>query len=402
MNPARVVITSLLAVGMMMLFGPALHADPTGGEFTPLSVTLQPKVVASPLPPWFTGEIGIRPESDAVELPVPALAAQNEIGCFALTVVFEDNGDGGPVVEWLPKGGDPLLISAGLGEHGLALGLNARTLLLPQQLALDGGSLRISFAGRFARLLSVTLRPARELGVATLGGDLQPGLILGKDRVLEETEVSGAEEKLLRGDRTEGTVLKAELAALPTRLDGAEGGGLEFVVPMTKGPDGAFLHAELGGLDPESWVEVSVNGESLGPIGASPFSLGDPRVVFSPSSRLQFAGWRPASLYLPARLWREGENSVVLTLHRAAGDAGRAVQLRKAQLDLLVAEHDAPAAGAPSPTPSPDTVTAPGSADQDPAALSNGSLYGNPAPGLFRAAPLHTLPLESPAPAPGS
>lgn len=411
MNSLRALVTRLpglllLATGMTAAV-PALSADSAPEQFAPLGVTLQPNVTASTLPSWFSGSIGIHPESDAVEFPVPALATQNEIGCFALTVVFEDNGDGGPVVEWAPKGGDSLLLSAGLGEHGVAIGLNARTLLLPQQLALDGGVLRVSFAGRFARLLSATLRPARELGVAALGNELQPALIEGKDRVLEETDVSGADEKPVRGDRTEGRVIKAELAALPTRLDDLDGGGLEVVVPMTKVPDGAYLHAEIGGLDPESWVEVTVNGESFGPLGAAPFSFADPRVIFSPAGRLLLAGWRPASLYLPARLLKEGENSVVFTLHRAAGDAGRAVYLRNARLDLLFGDHAPASSAAPSPSPAPAAPSAgstlpPEAADQDPETLSTGSLYGNPAPEFFRTTPLHPMQEGAATPTPGS
>ena len=379
---------SLLGICAALLLCDAIpSAKAAEATWAPLVITLQPKVTTSALPSWSQGGVNVESASDSVLLPVPALAAQDEIGCFALTVVFEDQGDGGPAVEWLPAGGEQILLSGGLGESGVPLGLNARTLMLTQQMALDGGVLRVSFAGRFVRLLSVTLRPAREVTVGTIGNDQQPALILGKGESLDWNDVSGADPILQRGDRAEGMVVHAELAAESTRISqpGSDG-TLEYVVPLPAVPEGSFLHADLGGLDPESWVEASINGESFGPIGVSPFSLNDSRVVFSPTGRLRVAGWRSASLFLPARVWKEGENSVSLTLHTSPGDPVGGGFLRKVSLDLLF-----------SPAiPGPETAHLPAGDSQK---LSTGTEYGNPSPSLFHIAPPATAPVGQSSPA---
>lgn len=379
----------MMAGALIFLFSTQLFA--AADLFQPLSVTLQPQVIKPVPPAWETGTVLIQPESDTIQLPVPALASQDDIGCFALTVVFQDPGDGGPVVEWQPKEGESILLSAGLGETGIALGLNARTILITQSLALDGGTLRISYAGRFSRLISVTLRPARELSVAALGADFTPSLLGENEPVLTAGAVSGADEILPSGDRSEGQVIHAELSTAPKQLDGVDSaGGMEFIIPLSAKPQGSLLQTEIAGLDPESQIEVSVNGESLGSLGTAPFSLNAPSTLLSASGRLQIAGWHPASLLIPARLWKEGDNSVVLALHRVEGDEGHSVYLRKARVDLLFSPGSA-SATAPTPTPTPAAAATPlPSASPPPSSpdtLSTGGSYGNPSPLLFHAAP---------------
>lgn len=425
------VLSALLLPGTIHAQDQASTPSSGGGSFHPFTVTLQPQVTTSPLPPWDAttpDSFSIQPDSDSVSLAIPSLAAQDEIGCFALTVVFQDDGDGGPVVEWLSKDGGSTLLSAGLGENGVALGLNSRTLLLSQSLAIDGGTVRISFAGRFKRLLSLTLRPAQEVGVGSLDNETQPALLEGTDRVLNAQEVSGADEILKKGDSVKGSVVDAELSASPVRLDlpGTQG-MLEFDVPVATVPSGSYLHADVGGLDPASSILVQLNGVQCGAVGMSPFPLDDPSIVFSNSGRLLLAGWRRASLFLPAALWQQGENSIVLTLARASGDEGNPVYLQKTRIDLLMPPAGAsestntpgssssptttqalaqpsitpqlqPPPVSPSPTsssPTSDTATP----DET---LSTGSLYGNPSPSLFHATPTGSLPADTNASSPGS
>ena len=171
---------------------------------------------------------------------------------------------------------------------------------------------------------------------------------------------------------------------------------MEFILPLGANPRASEIRMDVAGLDPESWIEVAVNGESFGAMGAFSLALNSPSSLFSDSGRLLFAGWRPASLFLPARLWKEGDNSIVLTLHHVLGDGGNPVFLRRAQLDLLFPPSGTPvpltatdsATAAPSPTPSLQSSTA----------LSNGSLYGNPSPSLFHSTTSISLPASRPAP----
>jgi len=376
----------------------------------PLIVTLQPTVSLGTLPVWegTTNLPSIHPESDFVDIPVPSLATQEEIGCFALTVVFQDNGDGGPVVEWISNQGDITLLSAGLGDNGIALGLNARTLLLSQSLTLDGGTIRVSFTGRFSRLISTSLRPARELSVAALDESFKPALIENDRTVHSEEEVSGADIHPQSGDRTDGYVIHADLAASPLRLDlPGSGSTTEFVIPLSEKPVGSLIQTEVGGLDPESWIEVSVNGESRGVLAPASFSLNDPAVVMTPpKNHLQVAGWRNASIFIPARLWKPGDNSVLMTLHRSTDDAGTPVYLRRVRGDLLFSGTPSATNAAPldtnkptNPTPAVISTSATSSAvtpsSSSPSILSTGSLYGNPSPLLFHAAAPTPLPAGS-------
>ena len=402
MLPAIVLATLFLTSSLQAA------ADP----FQTLTVTLQPKVSEGVIPAWETGKISIQPEADAIILPVPALASQDDVGCFAITVVFQDNGDGGPVVEWQTAEGESTLLSAGLGESGVPVGLNVRTLLLSQSLTLDGGTLKVSFAGRFARLVSVSLRPAREIGIAALGAEFTPALFEKNEPVLTGEEVSGADVTPASGDTTEGNVVHAELSIPPKRLDFPGANGLlEFVVPLTTTPQGSLLQTEVAGLDPESWIELTVNGESLGALGIAPFSLTSPGVLFSSSGRLLVAGWRPASLFIPSRLWKQGDNAVIFTLHRAVGDEGKAVTLQKSTVDFLFSPSgitatnasSATAAPAPSLTSTPNPVLAqntpppstPSSSPSPDNILSTGSVYGNPSPALFHATLPASLPMEN-------
>ena len=382
------ILDLVVLVTSLALLVPSARAVSEEGEthdfFLPQTITLQPKETIGPLASWASARPSVHAESDSIQFPVPSLAAQDQIGCFALTTVFDDLGDGGPVLEWISKGGDLTLLSAGLGDNGVALGLNARTVLLPQAMTLDGGVVRVSFPGRFSRLISTTLSPARELGVAVIGSHSRPALIQENEHILSEEEVSGLDEKPVEGDRTDGRIIHAELATLPIRIDLPDSGGItEFIVPLAETPQGSMLRAEVGGLDPESWIEVSINGESRGVLAIVPFELQDPGVVFSPTGHLLVAGWRSASLFLPARLWHVGENSLVMTLHRSGGDSGKAVHLRKVRCDLLFD----PSLGATEATSLPASAAQPADTTSRTATdtLSTGSLYGNPAPTLFHA-----------------
>ena len=404
----RLVLTLSSLLLPVSLLPSTTHAEsepdslfPSGEAFQPFKVTLQPQITTNPLPFWdeaTSGSLSIQTNSDSITLGIPPLAAQDEIGCFALTIVFQDNGDGGPVVEWVSSDGSSTLLSAGLGENGVAIGLNSRTLLIGQSLALDGGKVKVSFAGRFQRLLSVTLRPARNVELGSVDWGNQPALLDGKDHVLDALEVTGSDMVLSRGDSYKGAVVDAELSALPVRLDQPGGQAvLEFDVPLADIPAGSYLHTQVGGLDPASSILVEINGVQYGALQLTPFSLDDPSVLFSTSGRLLVAGWRNGSLFLPSNLFQKGENSIVLTLQRPPGDEGKPVFLQKTRIEVLLsapatssATHDSPQpdskssakpamsslqrSSLPTSLPSPTDKT-----------LSTGSLYGDPPPSLFHA-----------------
>ena len=144
----KIVTALLLAVVFPIVAARAATDDPsldTGRNFAPFVLSLKPSLQMSPLPGWMQGPSVVRPETATIEIPVPALWAVPAVEIYALTVVFDDRGDGGPAVEWRSPNGSTTTISQGLGEIGTSLGLNARTILIPQELTRDGGVLLVSY-----------------------------------------------------------------------------------------------------------------------------------------------------------------------------------------------------------------------------------------------------------------
>jgi len=320
--------------------------------------------------------------SDAVEIPVASISPDAETSCHALTVVFDDNGDGGPVVEWIASSGERTLLSAGLGTVGAGSGIELRTLLLPQNLTLPGGTVSVSFTGRFARLRVIELRPCAELSIAAPFGIEHPVLLTVSGRTLSEQEASGGDPPLLLGDAAKGNIVRAELAASPLPI--GESTAVEVVVPMAAGAAESFIKGEVSGLDPASRIEVTVNGIPLGPLGLESFPLDDPGTLRSPAGRLLRAGWRAGSLFVPKGLWKQGDNSVVFSLIKGGDDSGDPVRLRNAVAEILFSPSN------PAVLPG-NTFT---NAAATPEPLSNGSTYGNPSPSLFHAT-LPTPPVPS-------
>ena len=306
-----------------------------GNEFAPFVVRLHEDPAQDVAPAWLPGDAIVTEGSASVEIPLPTLTSEPLVTRYALTVVFEDGGDGGPSVEWRRKDGTLATISEGLGEalDDRTLGLNAQTVLLPQDLTTGGGSVIVTYFGRFKELSSVTLRPARESLIALIGTRTDPALIDQSLRVMVSEELDGRRSAPLTGDVRNGAVVEAELAADIEELEGE----IEFIVPVSGKIDGVFLKSDLLGLDLESTVDVLLNESRAGVVNMQPFALDDPSVT-TDGGRLVAAGWRGGSLFLPSRLWMAGENRLVLKLKRSSEDPGKPVFLRNTSLHLRFAE----------------------------------------------------------------
>jgi hypothetical protein len=317
---------------------------PAGGTFDPFLLALKPGVQMSPLPAWMEGPASIRPEAGHVEIPVAPLWKESSVEMYAVTVVFEDSGDGGPALEW-KHGEEKSTISNGLGEIGNPVGLNSRTVLLPQSFTKDGGTLVISYVGKFDSLLSLAVRPARLDETAVLGGRRTAALIDDSFQAYDDREVSGARPVPLAGDVRVGTIVEAELSSAVEPLNQA----LEFVAPVEGNVEGAVIHLEALGLDPEAELRVSINATPAGQISFPSFALDDPSLVTDWNGRLLLAGWRKGSLFLSARHFKQGENTITIDLKRSPGETGREVFLRNSSLHLRFT----PPAFSPPPEPTP-------------------------------------------------
>jgi len=302
---------------------------PAGGTFDPFLLALKPGLQMSPLPAWMDGPATILPDLGLVEIPISPLWKESTVEMYAVTVVFEDSGDGGPMLEW-KNGDERSTLSNGLGEVGNPVGLNSRTVLLPQVLTKDGGALVISCEGKFDSLLSLAVRPARLDETAVLGGRRTAALVDDSFQVYDDREVSGGRPVPLAGDVRVGTIVEAELSAAVEPLDQA----IEFVAPVEGTVEGAVIHLEALGLDPEAELRVSVNATPVGQISFPSFALDDPSLVTDWNGRLLLAGWRKGSLFVAARHFKQGENSVSIDLKRSEGETGRAIFLRNSSLHL--------------------------------------------------------------------
>jgi hypothetical protein len=161
-------------------------------------------------------------------------------------------------------------------------------------------------------------------------------------RVFEPEEVDGLRRPPVSGDVRRGAVVEADLSAPIEPLES----DLEFVVPTEGAVEGSMVLLDVLGLDPEARIEVRVNSILVGTLNFPPLRLDDPALVPDNLGRLTFAGWRKGSLFIPARLWLPGDNSIVLTLKRSDAEAGRPVFVRNSSLHLRFGTE---AAASPAP-----------------------------------------------------
>jgi hypothetical protein len=312
-------------------FDPSL---PAGGTFDPFLLALKPAVQMSPLPAWMESPARIDPEGSCIEVGIPPLWRQSVVDRYAVTLVFDDAGDGGPILEWRSQDrSHTSTISYGLGEGDNPVGLNSRTVLLPQALTKDGGTLVILYRGKFDLLMSVAVRPCRENVTAVIGSRNAPSLMDEGLQVYEDREVNGIPLTPLSGDLHKGTIVEAELSAPLEPLES----GIEFVAPLDGPVEGAMLKLETLGLDPEASLLVEVNKKPIGIINFPGFELNDPSIVTDWNGRLILAGWRKGSLFVPARFLLAGDNSIVVSLKRSEMETGRKVFLRNSQIHLRFA-----------------------------------------------------------------
>ena len=304
-----------------------------GGTFDPFLMAFKPALQMSPLPAWMEQPARIDAENAAVEIPIPPLLKQPMISMYALTLVFDDFGDGGPVLEWRSPESGKTTISYGLGELNNKVGLNSRTVLIPEALTKEGGTLIVRYRGHFDAVMSLAVRPARENSTAVLGSRLAPALVDENFQVYEDREVSGIRLNPLTGDLRKGTIVEAELSAPVEHIEDT----LEFLAPIDGEVEGSMIRLEALGLDPEAKLEVQINNKTAGFINFPGFELDDPSLVTDWNGRLILAGWRKGSIFVPARFFVSGENSISISLKRSEMETRREVYLRNTAIHMRFA-----------------------------------------------------------------
>lgn len=318
-----------------------------GRPFSPFVIRLNESTAMSPLPPWMQSQAKVNTELGGVEVPLPSLAEHPAAERFVVTVVFEDGGDGGPAVEWRNQNGEITAVSDGLGEaiDDRPLGLNARSIVLPQDLTKNGGTLIVTYFDRLASLDSVSVQPATQSLVAVTGGTADPALVDKQLKVLTSSQTDGRRSPPITGDVRDGSMIEAELSAAIEKFEDE----IEYIIPIEGNLEGVIFRTDLLGLDPEAAVEVTLNDKSCGRIAMESFALDGPATTEDSAGRLIVAGWRSGSLYLPARLWKSGENRLLLKLRRAEDETGKSVFVRNTGLQLRFGAVEAPSLSS-SPT----------------------------------------------------
>lgn len=306
-------------------------------ELTPLeifSITLKPQLQSSPLPLWIDHPLNFSPESSSLEISLAPLAQQTAIDHFVLSVVFDDHGDGGPFIEWQKPNGNRSVLCSGLGVNGPALGFNSRKLLIPYDLAFEGGRVIIHHEGRFQQLISATIQVAHTATVASLTSEYEATLLDEVGNITSRETLAGELPPAKEGDTMKGRLLTAELSATTQ-----QGTSFEFPFNLEGSlPDTTMLTTEIIGLDLESQIEVRVNDTVIGMLNTAPFSLTASELINtagweSPEHQpsFHFAGWRKAWLYIPGRVWKKGEeNHILLTVPSSDSP----ISLKNTTLDL--------------------------------------------------------------------
>jgi hypothetical protein len=332
---------------------PSYNVEGSKAPFEPLIITLSPKVEISSTPSWAKTATPplIDQASSCIEITIPPLADQSEIENFALTVNFNDMGDGGPLIE--KKNNQekaPTLLCSGLGINGSAIGLNSRTIAIPADLALDGGKILVRHVGRFNQLHSIILRPGRTAMVAVFNESNLPAIIDGTNIINQEL-ANGTPLMTKKGDITHHSITWAELSAPIEQLNNR----LEFAFEIAHRPDAALFQTEIQGIDLDAHVEVVLNGTAIGPLNIAPFQLDAANLLSTTRDStskvsLQLAGWRSGYVYIPSYLWKKKtddtssqtsefttdcKNHLILILKEGPQSSGSKIHVKNTYLELL-------------------------------------------------------------------
>ncbi|MGH8047498.1 MAG: hypothetical protein ACREKL_09650 [Chthoniobacterales bacterium] len=252
-----------------------------------------------------------------------------------VTVVFEEDAGVGPALFWTGDAtGRQMTLSENLGEG--IVGLNRRTIQLPDEVANEAGHLFIM--GRQDRVLRVRIDWCEPSNTFVAADQEQPSLIQGGTLKLDR-DVTGL-QTMTPPDAWFGPVLDAAL------LDGVVelSQNTELVVPLKGSVSEARLRAKFLGLPLGKAVRVWINGKLAGRLQPALPSLTDPGYVRRSGKRSAYAGWREGSLFIEPGTLRDGENSIVFE------SPGKGIYLSGAAMEIQsIASGEAPKENSATP-----------------------------------------------------
>lgn len=228
--------------------------------------------------------------------------------------VFDETEAASLRVEWLRDGeSTPELLAENLGE---SLGVpNQRPLLVSASRMGGPGALLIQ-GGAPLNLNRVRFEWVSERTMLASSSRFVPVVVTASRLTLAEADVDGGPRPALQDEWTDRVVRAAltEKAELLTP-------SLELQAGLEQAPRLARLEASLLGvyLDQEVWIVI--NDHEVGPLAIEVPTLLDPGHLGQPGQEAVFAGWRRATIHVPADLLMPGENAILLEL-RSPVNAG--------------------------------------------------------------------------------
>ncbi len=283
-----------------------------------------------------------------------------------LTFVFEEDGGKGPAVFWSGDvSGKQVTLTGNLAEG--VVGLNRRTIELPDEIAREAGHLYIM--GRQDRLLRLRIDWCEPSQSFVAADQERPELVMGGAMKLDR-DLTG-QAPMTPPDAWFGRVLDAALQ------DGVAdiSQNTELVVPLKGTVGEARLRAKFLGLPLGKAVRVWINGKLAGRIQPLLPSLTDPGYVRRGGKRATYAGWREGALFIEPGALKNGDNSI---LFEAAGKgvylSGAAMEIQSSSAATEAAKTDGPPESAevapsrppdakleapPAPSPSPEPIPPP-------------------------------------------
>ena len=248
------------------------------------------------LPAW----VAVEETPDAPGATAFHLAAPQGVGDLAVTFYFRETNGACLAANWTsPAGSVPL--SANLCE-GVALP-NQRTLLIPRDTVGAFGTLTLQSADDDPLVDRVRFDWTVSAALAAVPGALVPGLLRADGSVAPADELDG-QPVFPEEDAWQGRTVTAPLNAVPERVER----GVAYYVDIAEAPRWARLDLLVAGLPLDGVVSVWVNGRLAGRTLAETPDLNDPGITTDPDGRVGYAGWRRATLFVPAALVYEGEN----------------------------------------------------------------------------------------------
>jgi len=320
-----------MTAALAVLFSVSLARAEEGAIFT----ADLPFDAGQPLPTWMHGPPVSAPGQGArIAFKLSPPPGKD----LLVHLVFDETEGGGLRVEWLRDGqSTPELLAENLGE---SLGVpNQRPLLISASRMGGNGSLLLQ-GGSNLNVNRVKFEWVSERTMLASATRYVPVVVTASRLTLAETDVDGGPRPALR-DEWRDRVVRAALT------EGAEllTPSLELLAELQQAPQKARLETSLAGvhLDQEVWLVI--NGQELGPLAVEVPTLEDPGHLAQPGREVTFAGWRRASIHIPADLVMPGENSLLLELRSPTNsDYRNRTFVRDAVLELSY----------PPPTREPD------------------------------------------------